>query len=173
MLRIGELIVYGAEGVCKVDSVQKLSFLGLEEKEYYILVPQSNQTDKLYLPLDNANLIQRVSKLLTYSEIIDMIESNDEIIEWVEDSKQRNKQYKEILSSYDRRKIFALAKQLYLIKTQKIDSCKSFTSWMDDIMKKTAQILFSEFSYVVELTQDELLPFIAGELKCKEKKAII
>ena len=173
MLKIGALIVYGAEGVCRVEDIKSLSFAGLEEKEYYILVPELNSSSKLYLPMDNEKLMSRVQRLLSYEEITELINSDEEIIEWVEDSKLRNKYYKEILSSYDRKKIFALAKQLYLIKTGKLAVKKAFTSWMDDILKKTSQILFSEFSYVVEITQDDLLPFIAGEIKCEEKKRAI
>ena len=173
MLKIGALIVYGSEGVCRVEDIQCLSFAGLEEKEYYILVPELNTSSKLYLPSDNEKLMARVQKLLSYEEITELINCEEPIIEWVEDSKLRNKYYKEILSSYDRKKIFALAKQLYLIKTGKLVITKTFTNWMDDILKKTSQILYSEFSYVVDISQEELLPFIAGEIKCQEKKKAI
>ncbi len=171
MLKIGSIIVYGAEGVCKVTDVQKMSFSTLDEpKDYYILVPQSNSSSKLYLPKDNEMLMARVKELLTYDEIKELIASQDNDIEWIEDSKLRNKYYKEILASCDRNKIFALSKQLYLVKTGKIQVEKSFTAWMEDMLKKTAQILYSEFSYVTEITYEEILPFIAGEIDCPEKK---
>ena len=170
MLKIGSLIVYGTEGVCRVVDKQLLSFSSLDDKkEYYILVPLENSSSKLYLPIDNEKLMARVKKLLSYDEILELIASNNEI-EWIEDSKLRNKYYKEILASCDRNRILALAKQLYLIKSGKIEVTKSFTVWMDDILKKSAQILYMEFSQVVSMTQDEILPFISGEIVCKEKK---
>ena len=170
MLKIGAIIVYGAEGVCRVADIQKLSFSAMDdEKEYYILVPESNTSGKLYLPKDNELLMSRVRPLLTYKEIKELIASDDNIIEWVEDSKARNKYYKELMSTYDRRKVFGIAKQLYLVKTGKLPVNVNFTAWMEDVLKKTSQILYSEFSYVVDFTFDELLPFIAGEIECKQK----
>lgn len=170
-MEIGTIIVYGTEGVCKVTDIQKMSFSALDEpKDYYILVPEANSSSKLYLPKDNEMLMARVKKLLTYKEVKDLIASKNNSIEWIEDSKLRNKYYKEILASCDRNKIFAIAKQLYLVKTGKINAAKTFTSWMEDMLKKTAQILYQEFSYVAEVSYDEILPFIAGEIDCPEKK---
>ncbi|MBQ8545917.1 MAG: CarD family transcriptional regulator [Clostridia bacterium] len=170
MLKVGAIIVYGAEGVCRVTDIQRLSFSAKDdEKEYYILVPESNASGKLYLPKDNQLLMSRVKPLLTYDEIKEIIASNDNIIEWVEDSKARNKYYKELMATYDRRNVFGIAKQLYLVKTGKLPVNVNFTAWMEDVLKKTSQILYSEFSYVVDLTFDELLPFIAGEIDCKQK----
>lgn len=170
MLEIGAIIVYGSEGVCKVVDLQELSFSGSDDKkEYYILVPETNSSSKLYLPKDNQILMSRVKKLLSYEEIKELISSDEDIIEWVEDSKARNKYYKELIATYDRKNIFAIAKQLYFIKTGKIETVSNFTNWMEDTLKKTSQILYSEFSYMVELTQDQLLPFIAGEIECKKR----
>ncbi|MBE6664400.1 MAG: hypothetical protein E7602_07910 [Ruminococcaceae bacterium] len=170
MLNIGDLIVYGSEGVCLVADLQRLSFSGIdEEKEYYILVPQAHASSKLYLPKENDILMARVKKLLTYAEIKELINSSGEDIQWIEDSKARNKYYKELIATYDRVNIFGVAKQLYLLKNGKLSHNVNFTSWMDDLLKKTSQILYSEFSYVVDMTPEELLPFISGEIDCKEK----
>ncbi len=170
MLNIGDLIVYGSEGVCLVADLQKLSFSNIdEEKEYYILVPQANASGKLYLPKENSILMARVKNLLTYVEIKELISSSGDDIQWIEDSKARNKYYKELIATYDRVNIFGVAKQLYLLKNGKLPYTANFTSWMEDLLKKTSQILYSEFSYVVDMTPEELLPFIAGEIDCKEK----
>jgi CarD family transcriptional regulator len=170
MLEIGDIIVYGFEGVCKVADLQEISFSGVDDKkEYYILVPDSNASCKLYLPKDNSVLMARVKSLLTYEEIKDLISDESNSIEWIEDSKARNKYYKELISTYDRKNIFAVAKQLYFVKNGKLATQANFTSWMDETLKKAASILYSEFLYVVDLTEDELLPFIAGEIECNKK----
>ena len=170
MLNIGDLIVYGSEGVCLVADLQRLSFSGIDEdKEYYILVPQAHASSKLYLPKENDILMARVKNLLTYAEIKELINSSGEDIQWIADSKARNKYYKELIATYDRVNIFGVAKQLYLLKNGKLSHNVNFTSWMDDLLKKTSQILYSEFSYVVDMTPEELLPFISGEIDCKEK----
>ena len=98
-----------------------------------------------------------------------MICDENNTIELIEDSKARNKYYKELMSTYDRRNIFAVAKQLYLVKTGKIETQVNFTNWMEDMLKKAVSLLYSEFSYVVDFSEEELLPFIAGEIECNKK----
>lgn len=170
MLDIGDIIVYGSEGVCQVVDLQEIAFSdGSDKKEYFILVPMSNASSKLYLPKDNELLMSRVKGLLTYEEIKDLICDENNTIEWIEDSKARNKYYKELMSTYDRRNIFAVAKQLYLVKTGKIETQVNFTNWMEDMLKKAVSLLYSEFSYVVDFSEEELLPFIAGEIECNKK----
>jgi hypothetical protein len=56
-----------------------------------------------------------------------------------------------------------------LVKNGKLATQANFTSWMDETLKKAASILYSEFLYVVDLTEDEILPFIAGEIECNKK----
>ena len=170
MLTIGDIIVYGSEGVCRVIDLQEMAFPGTDEKkEYYILVPEANASSKLYLPKDNDTLMSRVKNLLTYEEVKELISDENNTIEWIEDSKARNKYYKELISTYDRKNIFAIAKQLYLVKNGKLDTEVNFTNWMEDTLKKTAGILYSEFSYVVDITEEQILPFIAGEIDCNKK----
>ncbi len=169
MLSIGDIIVYGSEGVCKVVDLQEIAFSSNDKKEYYILVPELNTSSKLYLPKDNDVLMSRVKPLLTYEEIKELIQDTSNTIEWIEDSKARNKYYKELMSTYNRNNVFAIAKQLYLVKTGKLVTQVNFTNWMDDMLKKAAGILYSEFAYVVNLSEEELLPFIAGEIDCNKK----
>ncbi len=169
MLKAGAIIIYGAEGVCKVTDVKKMSFCGGEEKDYYVIVPIQNQGSRLYVPLDNEHLTSKIMKLLSYEEIIELINTDTEKIEWLPDSKARSKYYKEILNSFDRKKIFALAKMLYNAKLGKIDGITKIYTVDEDILKKTSQFLYTEFSYVANITPDEVLPFICGEIVCKKK----
>ena len=70
--------------------------------------------------------------------------------------------------SYDRKKILCLAKLLYTIKTDDSDSRRLLTS-DEEILKKIIKILHSEFSIVLDISQDEIIPYIFGEITCNEK----
>ena len=66
--------------------------------------------------------------------------------------------------------MFALAKMLHLIKSG-TNGCVARLYTMDeDILKKLTQSIYSEISYVAELSIEELLPFISGEILCSMKK---
>ena len=171
MLEIGALVVYGVEGVCQVSEIISQSFAGSDEmKDYYVMVPVHNSASKLYVPVDNERLTSKIMELLTYDQIIDLIDRCSSYNEWIADNKARSRYYKEVLSSYDREKIFALARILYLAKCGKIPEVKKLYVMDEEILRRTSQILYSEISYVVDLSFEDVLPFIAGEIVCKKKK---
>lgn len=170
MFEIGSVVIYGIEGVCKITDIANMTFEGFNEsKEYYILVPTSNTTHKVYVPTDSEYLVAKMQKLLSYEEIKQLINEENNEIEWVNDNKIRNKHFKEIIASYDRRKIFMLTKLIYNAKIGKIDNVKKLYASDEEILKKLVRILHSELSYVVSLEESDILPFINGEVDFPKK----
>lgn len=168
----GLLVVYGVEGVCRIGDIESRAFPGsADKKDYYVMIPIHNASSKLYVPVDNEKLTSKIKQLLTYDEIIGLIEKCSKNNEWISDNKLRSKYYKEVLNIYDREKIFSLARVLYLAKCGKIPNVKKLYVMDEDVLRKTAQILYSEISYVVDLEQEDVLPFIAGEMTCKRKRS--
>ena len=171
MFKVGSVVIYGTEGGCKITEVTKITFGNISEtKDYYILVPISNPNHKIYVPTDSEYLVAKMQKLMTYSEIKRLVEDNSEEIEWINDNKTRNKRFKEIISSYDRRKIFMLAKLIYKAKNCKLENVKKLYSSDEEILKKLVRIIYAELSYVVSLEEDDVLSFINGEADFPEKQ---
>lgn len=169
MYKVGSFVVYGSEGVCKIVEIVENSFSNMESpRKYYVLERLSNSTDKIFVPCDNEILVSRIQKLLSAKEMLELISQNDEPLEWIADSKLRNKTFKEILSTYNRRSILALAKLLYLTKLN-LDESKRFYASDEEILRKIVAILYAELSLVFEIQEEEVLPFILGEIKCKTK----
>jgi len=170
MFEIGSMVIYGIEGVCKIIDVSNMTFDGINEsRKYYILVPTSNPTHKVYVPVDSEILVSKMQMLLTYDEIMLLVNEESNEIEWINDNKTRNKKFKEIISSYDRRKIIMLAKLIYRAKCGKIDGVKKIYASDEEILKKLVRILHSELSYVISIEEQYILPFINGEVDFPKK----
>lgn len=164
------IVIYGVEGICKITDIANMTFGGFNgSKDYYILVPVSNPTHKVYVPTDSEYLVAKMQKLLSYDEIISLISCEKTDIEWINDNKQRNRYFKEILNSYDRINIFMLAKLLYNIKQGKNENVKKLYASDEEILKKLTKILYSELSCVISLEENDVLPFINGEIECSKK----
>ena len=58
MFKIGEYVVYGNTGVCKVEDITTMDMVGTE-KEYYVLVPVYNKNGRAFLPVDNTKVVIR------------------------------------------------------------------------------------------------------------------
>ena len=54
MFEIGELIMYGTNGVCRVEGFTRSPFDADDEREYYILKPIHDQSNLvIYTPVEN------------------------------------------------------------------------------------------------------------------------
>ena len=86
MFDVGELVVFGSDGVCQVESVGALDMAGIsKDRMYYTLIPLGkNGNGRIYAPVDGKKVtIRRVISLEDANKLIDEIKHIDklEIIE--------------------------------------------------------------------------------------------
>ena len=76
MFKIGDLIIYGGEGVCKVEDIGVPDIFDVtHEREYYTLSPLYRQ-GKIYTPVDTKIFMRPV---ISKDEAMDLIEMMPEI----------------------------------------------------------------------------------------------
>lgn len=101
MFEIGEFVIYGFNGICKVQDITHIDMAGSSKDTlYYLLMPLGNAGSKVYIPVDNDKITVR--KVLTDKEawkLIDEIPDIDEM--WVQNDKQREGVYKNALKTCD------------------------------------------------------------------------
>ena len=164
MFEIGSMVTYSTEGVCKIIDIQKMDFMGSRDKEYYILEPIAQKGAKLYVPVDNEALVSKIKNILTYDEIIELITTHNNEIEWIEDNRQRSKYHKDIFSSNDKVMIISLAKRLLKIKLGKMPAVKKLYASDEEILKRIGSLLYNEFACVMNISEEQVFPFILGEI---------
>lgn len=60
MFEIGEYVVYGVKGVCKVEDITHVDISGADrERLYYVLSPIGDETGRIYAPTDNRKIAMR------------------------------------------------------------------------------------------------------------------
>ncbi|MGM9645972.1 MAG: CarD family transcriptional regulator [Eubacteriales bacterium] len=170
MYEKGNMVMYGPEGACRITDIVEKSFHDKSGvKKYYVLESVSNPDAKIYVPCDSEILVSRMKRILSYAQIKDILSSDRSYCEWIDDSKIRNRAFKDILSSYDREKIIGLAKLLCRVKAGKTEIPKKLCTSDEELLKKLKKILYSEFSLTVDITEDEIEPFILGDIEGNEK----
>lgn len=157
MYSVGDIIVYGTKGVCRVESVGNLPVEGTaKDKLYYTLSPLfSRDGEKIYSPVDTQVFIR---DLISPSEVENCIEivSNKE----TEDINCRNKRelaerYKAIIKSCDCTNILSLIKAI----NGKFETAKERhkkPSQMDiDFLRNAENIVYGEFAVVLHVSKEE------------------
>lgn len=163
MFSIGELVLYGAEGVCRIINIEELDLTG-EVLTYYTLSPESDHSSTIFVPTENSILTERLKALMTEEEIRAVVADRSEAPSiWTGNTNQRKNRYHEIINSGDRKLLIALVRELYARHRSVRGSGQRFPATDEHYYKLAQKILFDEFSRVIPLSKEEFLPFIIGD----------
>ncbi len=165
MYKLKEMVMYGNEGICEISEFMKRSF---QEKtiEYYVLKPVYNQTSTIYVPINNKELTKKMKKVLSLDEIMQLIHSisGAESV-WIDNDNLRKEKYKEILMNGNRKELMKLIRTLYLRQEKLKEEGKKFHAVDDKFYKDAEKLLYEEFAYVLNIEQDEVVPFICQQIQ--------
>ena len=60
MFKVGDYIVHGRNGVCKVVDITHLDMSGVDKDQlYYALVPMKSEDSKIFYPVDSDKVVMR------------------------------------------------------------------------------------------------------------------
>lgn len=171
MFKIGEYIVYGHNGICKVEDITYLDMSGADkDRLYYVLLPVNTNGGKLYSPVDSNKIKSR--KMLTSEEANQLIDEIPKIEQlWVTNDKLREEQYKEAVKGCDCRQWIRIIKTLYLRKQERLAQGKKVTTIDEHYLKLAENQLYGELSVALGKKKGEMADFIAqriGHLEVKK-----
>ena len=73
MFKVGEYVVYGMNGVCRVEEVGPMSLSGVDnDRLYYTLLPLYTKGSRVYTPVDNEKVVMR--RVITKAEACALID---------------------------------------------------------------------------------------------------
>lgn len=168
---IGSIVIYGTNGVCRVEDLRTEAFGGAE-KSYLVLHSLSEKNGTvIYLPTDNEALLASLQPLMSAEELSSLAHSIDPADDtvWPKDARVRNKFCKEMLASGDRAKLILLVKSLYRDAKRESLTGKKTSSAAEALRLRAEGMLYEEFSLVFDMKEEELLPFLFGECECSPK----
>ena len=164
VIQINDTVLDGAMGVCRVDGIEKMKF-GKERKKYYILKAVNGGDSTFYVPVDSEELVSKIKRILSVDEIFEIIKQvvNEEDI-WVEDDNERRIKFGTIVGKGDRKELMLLVRSLYNHKLNQEKIGKKFHAVDERCLKDAERLLHDEFSYVLNLTSDQIPVFIEEQI---------
>lgn len=110
MFNVGELIIYSAQGICRVDDICEKTYAGVTKK-YYVLHPLNNRNLKISTPVDNNKVT--MMELMDRNKAERILESfGMPGIDWIDNNSYRNQAYTEILKQGNPMEISMVANTL-------------------------------------------------------------
>ena len=166
MFNIGDLVVYGNVGVCRVVEIGKPHLSGVaDDQDYYTLAPYYSEKSLIFTPCNNQKVVMR--PIVSGDEARELIKSIPSIASLgIPDEKKREECYKESLRSCDPIQFVSIIKTIHERKMQRIAEGKKTTASDEKYIQMAEDKLYGELAIALEMDKTEVREYIYG---CVEK----
>ncbi len=164
MFRVGDLIMYGGTGVCRVKELMTTGSDETGEDRYYILEPVY-QNGIIYAPIGSEKVFMR--PLISAAEALDIIDTMPGISPDVfvgTSTQQLARHYQEIISSHDTTRLIMMAKAIHLKNRNAMKQNRRLGQIDKKYMKLAEDFLFGEFACSLNISRDKVEDFIRERL---------
>lgn len=154
MIQSGDYIIYGSNGVCKVEDIGTVDKEGIpKDKNYYTLIPVYTRGNRIYTPVDNHKVVIRpvISKEEARSLIDTMAELK--IIDITED-RRGEELIKEVLGKCDCFETAKIFKTLYYKRQIKTAQGKKQNIREDKYLNLAKESLVKEIALSLEMAKE-------------------
>lgn len=163
MFKIGDYIMYGVTGVCKVTDIIKEKYFNNEE-DYYVLEPVYATTETIIkIPVANKKVFMR--NIISKEDIDNLIEEiplEKEV--WIDDERERNYKFKSMVRSGDYRQWSTLIKTIFLKREEKKLEGKKITQEDERLFKSAEKLLNEEIATILHISPDEVPQYIKNNI---------
>ena len=170
MYSVGELIVYGSTGVCRIDATGDLDKKqgGEKGRTYYTLKPvYRNET--IYAPVDTKVFMRPLISAEEVNKLIDLIPDVEAEMYHSKRTQELSDHYQTSLNSHECSDLIELVMSIYA-KKQFVEQQKRKFGQIDErFMKKAEELLYGEFAAALGIDKDEVPNYIAKRIHKDEK----
>ncbi|MCI8398227.1 MAG: hypothetical protein HFF90_02345 [Oscillibacter sp.] len=165
MFHPGDIVVYGAAGVCRVQEVAKPNLTGADRnKEYYILAPL-HQDGVIYTPVDNQKVPMRPVISADEAEaLIDLIPSIQANICRAPSVQAQAQRYQSAMRSSDCRDLVEVVKSIYAKRRQAESQRRRLGMTDERYMKQAERLLYGELSVALGIPFEDVQGYIASRV---------
>ena len=168
MFTVGSDVMYGSNGVCRIEEIRSESFSG-EAKDYYILSPADDPKTVIYVPTDAPTLTAQMRRLLSQEEVQSLIRQgcDDELLEWINDPRSRSEMFRGILQSGDRRLLLRMLRTIHARREQQSEIGRKLYAADEQAFARAERLLHGEIAAVMRIHPDEVQSFIHSQLRAE------
>ena len=156
MFGVGEYIVYGQNGICRIEDITHPDISGYDDNRlYYVLVPERSRESRLFCPTDNTKVVLR--KIVTAEEAMNAI-GEAETMEplMVANDRMRDECYKNVMKSCELKQWLQIIKTLLIRKKEREAAGKKITATDERYLNAAQDVLYTEVSIATGKNKDEV-----------------
>ena len=166
MLNVGDCVIYGSHGLCKVRDILVPAFLEKgNEKQYYMMVSAVDAGSVIYVPVEGAeDKVRDVMSADDAEELICEIEDVDELD--LPDGKKAEPEITGIIKRNIADEMMSLVKSLHKIKAIREAEGKKFAALNEKYLNMAENLLYTEMAFSLktekETIKDRVIEVLSG-----------
>ena len=165
MFQVGDQVVYGIHGVCRVVD-QEERVVDRKRVTYLALEPIGQGGSKYLVPTQNAAAMAKLRRMLSREELEAMLDSEEVRADsWIKDENQRKQTYRELINSGDRTRLICMVRTLYRHKAAQAAAGRKCHLCDEIFLRDAEKLLTSEFSLVLGMEPEQVRKYVAEKLK--------
>ena len=165
MFQINDVVVYGAQGVCKIFGIQEQKIDGTS-KTYFVLKPADDRGATFYVPTWNEKALAKMRIVMTKQDVDALIDSMpNKKPAWIENENERKETYKRILAGGNQTQIISMIQAIYLHKKEREAEGKRLHMSDEHFMKDAEQLLYNEWQYILNVDKAGLMAYIFNRIE--------
>ena len=164
MFKVGDYIIYGSSGVCKITNIGPMKISGVaKDKLYYTMIPCYIRDSEIFTPVDNERVVMR--KVMTKSEAEDFLDSIKDIEELeIIEEKKRELEYKQAVLTCNRKTLVELIKTICSRMEDRIAEGKKVTASDSKYFHIAEDSLCGELAVSLQMEKDEVKDYIKDRI---------
>ncbi len=165
MFQVGDYIIYGTRGVCRVQNIGTLDFSGAaKERLYYTLSPCYTEGSTIYVPVDSDGIVMR--PIMGREEALKLIDGFKDIPElWIQDEKGREHVYKEAIRSCDNYELLRIIKTIYQRGRTRMAAGKKATVSDNKYFRIAEDNLYGELALSLDMEREAVKQYVVDRAK--------
>ena len=164
MYQVGDYLVYGMEGVCRVEDVSSPKFTGMpKDRLYYTLAPVG-KTDSIYIPVDTQVYMRRP---LSREAVLALLETVPDVPVYSDlpaDTRLLSSRYQEIIATHDCTELLRLYKTIWCKQQVLAGSRRSLSVTDMRYWKQAENLLLSEVAFALDIPYAEAVRTVRERL---------
>ncbi len=165
MFSIGDHVVYGFHGVCRILAREERT-VDRKKVLYFVLEPLNQAGARFYIPAENPAALSKLRPVLSKQELDALLASEDVRQDsWIQDENLRKQRYRELIVSGDRGALIGMVGSLYRHKEAQAAAGRKFHLCDENFLRDAEKLLNSEFSLVLEIPAEQVQGYILNALQ--------
>ncbi len=167
MLSVGQLVVYGIHGVCKIAGTQ-VKNVDRKKVEYYVVEPVSQSGACFYVPSGNPVAVAKLRPVLTKKELDALFSDlQDWKSVWVPEENQRKQYYRELISSGDRKSLLSMILALQAHRVAQQEAGRKFHLCDENFLRDAQRLLCMEIAVILQTDEPGALSYLQEQIQDK------